>query len=183
MNPTAKLVPYGILNVLTGLLTVFFGSSLETSDFIADCIESWWEANALDHIGIEELVINLDNGPNSSGRRTQFIKRMTEFSDKYGLKVRLIYYPPYHSKYNAIERCWGRLEEHWNGEILDSVDKAIEWAKTMTWKGTKPIIHLCQKIYKSGVKLTVKEMKQYENRIERSSSLPQWDITIEPLSG
>jgi hypothetical protein len=82
MNPTAKLVPYGILNVLTGLLTVFFGSSLETSDFIADCIESWWEANALDHIGIEELVINLDNGPNSSGRRTQFIKRMTEFSDK-----------------------------------------------------------------------------------------------------
>ena len=53
-------------------------------------------------MGMEELVINLDNGPNSSGRRTQFIKRMTEFSDKYNIKVRLIYYPPYHSKYNAI---------------------------------------------------------------------------------
>ncbi len=39
-----------------------------------------------------------------------------------------------------------------------------------------------KKTYKSGVKLTVKEMKYYENRIERSSSLPQWDITIEPLT-
>ncbi len=183
MNPTAKLVPYGILNVLTGLLTFFFGASLETSDFIADCIESWWIDHWADHLGIEELVINLDNGPNSSGRRTQFIKRMTEFSDHYALKIRLVYYPPYHSKYNAIERCWGRLEEHWNGEILDSVDKAIEWAKTMTWKGVIPIVHYCQKIYKSGIKLTKKEMKPYEDRIDRLSSLPQWDITIEPLSG
>jgi hypothetical protein len=111
MNPEEKLVPYGILNVLTGLLTFFFGTSLETSDFIADCIESWWKENLDDNKGIEELVINLDNGPNSSGRRTQFLKRMVEFSNKYSIRVRLIYYPPYHSKYNAIERCWGRLEE------------------------------------------------------------------------
>jgi len=183
MNPEAKLIPYGILNVLTGFLTFFFGTSLETSDFIADCIESWWIENLGDNMGIEELIINLDNGPNSSGRRTQFIKRMTEFSDKYNIRVRLIYYPPYHSKYNAIERCWGRLEEHWNGEILDSVSKAIEWAKTMTWKGIEPIVHLCQKVYENGVKLTNKEMKPYENRIIRSSLLPKWDVTILPLGG
>jgi len=134
-------------------------------------------------MGIEELVINLDNGPNSSGRRTQFIKRMTEFSDKYNIKVRLIYYPPYHSKYNAIERCWGRLEEHWNGEILNSISKAVEWAKTMTWKGIKPVVYLCQKIYENGVKLTPEEMESYENRIIRSKLLPKWDITIEPLNG
>jgi len=183
MNPNEKLVPYGILNVLTGLLTFFFGSSLETSDFIADCIENWWKENLLANIGIKELVINLDNGPNSSGRRTQFIKRMIEFSDRYNLKVRLIYYPPYHSKYNSIERCWGRLEEHWNGEILNTVNKAIEWAKTMTWKGIKPIVHLCRKVYRSGVKLTEKEMKPYEERIVRSGLLPKWDITIAPLCG
>lgn len=183
MNPDAKLVPYGILNVLTGLLTFFFGSSLETSDFIADCIENGWIDHLAENRGIEELVINLDNGPNSSGNRTQFIKRMTDFSDKYPLKVRLIYYPPYHSKYNPIERCWGRLEEHWNGCILNTIDKAIEWAKTMTWKGIKPIVHLCEKVYKSGVKLTGKEMKPYEDRIVRSSLLPKWDITISPLDG
>ena len=132
---------------------------------------------------MEELVINLDNGPNSSGRRTQFIKRMTEFSDKYNIKVRLVYYPPYHSKYNAIERCWGRLEEHWNGAILNSVDKAIEWAKTMTWKDINPIVHLSNKIYENGVKLSNKDMEYYEQRIIRSLSLPKWDITIKPFSG
>lgn len=47
----------------------------------------------------------------------------------YNLRVRLVYYPPYHSKYNPAERRWGRLEEHWNGEILGAVDKAIEWAR------------------------------------------------------
>lgn len=183
MNPDEKLVPYGILNILTGLLTIFFGSSLETSDFIADCIENWWIENLVTNASMEELVINLDNGPNSSGRRTQFIKRMIEFSDKYNIKVRLIYYPPYHSKYNPIERCWGRLEEHWNGEILNSVEKTIEWAKTMTWKGINPIVHFCKKVYKNGVKLTEKEMKPYEDRIVRSTSLPQWDIAIAPSSG
>ena len=66
---------------------------------------------------------------------------------------------------------------------MDSVDKAIEWAKTMTWKGIKPVVHYCQKIYETGVKLTEKEMKPYENRIVRSGLLPKWDVTIEPLSG
>jgi len=32
-----------------------------------------------------------------------------------------VYYPPYHSKYNLIERCWGILENHWNGTLLNSV--------------------------------------------------------------
>jgi hypothetical protein len=183
MNPVCKLVPYGILNVLTGFLTVFFGTSYETSDFIADCIESWREDNKDTYPHIKELVINLDNGPNSASGRTWFIKRMTEFADKSGLRIRLVYYPPYHSKYNTIERCWGILEEHWNGEILDSVNKAINWASTMTWKGIEPVIHLCKKVYEKGIKLSKKEMKPYEERIERSDKLPKWDVIINPLPG
>ncbi|WP_419606290.1 ISAzo13-like element transposase-related protein, partial [Thiolapillus sp.] len=37
--------------------------------------------------------------------------------------MRLAYYPPYHSKYNPVERLWGVLENHWRGELLDSVEK------------------------------------------------------------
>jgi len=57
MNPYSKLIPYGILNVMTGLLTFFFGRSLESSDFIADCIESWWKDNLQDNPDIEDLVM------------------------------------------------------------------------------------------------------------------------------
>ncbi len=183
MNPECKLVPYGILNVISGLLTIFFGTSFETSDFIADCIEKWWEANKMEYVHIKELVINLDNGPNSASGRTQFIRRMTEFADKSGLRIRLAYYPPYHSKYNPVERCWGILEEHWNGDILNSVDKALGWAKTMTWKGIRPVVHLCEEIYEKGIRLTKKEMKPYEERIKRSEKLPKWDVTIETCPG
>ncbi len=41
----------------------------------------------------------------------------------------------------------------------------------MIWKGIKPIVYLCEKVYKNGVKLTPKEMEPYEDRIIRSESL------------
>ena len=183
MNPLIKLVPFGILTVMTGALSVFFGTSVETSDFIADCLEMWWDANKEIYSNIKELVINTDSGPNTAGNRTQFIRRMVEFADKSGLIIRLAYYPPYHSKYNPIERCWGALEKHWNGEILNSVETALGWAKTMTWKGINPVVQLCNKIYEKGVTLTKKEMKPYEKRLRRTEKLPVWDILIQPKYG
>jgi len=127
------------------------------------------------------LAINLDNGPHVHSHRTQFIKRMVELADKTGLRIHLIYYPPYYSKYNPIERCWGILETHWNGTILDSVDKAIKWTETMTWKGLHPDVHLLDKVYEKGMKLTRKMMKTYEKRLTRSKTLPKWDVIIEPV--
>ena len=67
---------------------------------------------------------------------------MVEFAEKIQLTIRLIYYPPYHSKYNPIERCWSCLEKYWNGAILDSVDSAINWASHLTWKGNPPSVCL-----------------------------------------
>jgi transposase len=156
MSSDAVLVPFGILDVLSGCLTIYFGTSAETSDFIIDCLQLWWNDNKDKYVHIKTIAINLDNGPQVESHRTQFIKRIVEFAEQTGLKIRLIYYPPYHSKYNSIERCWGILENNWNGEILNSVEKALEWAGTMTWKGLKPAIVLIDKIYKKGISLTKK---------------------------
>ena len=79
---------------------------------------------------------------------------MIGFSESSGLEIRLIYYPPYHSKYNPVERCWSSLERHWNGEILNSINKAVQWASTMTWKGMQASVSLLDKIYERGVSLT-----------------------------
>ena len=87
-----KLVPYGLLNVTTGLLTIIIGTSHETSDFIVDCLEQWWEANKAQHPKARRLVINLDNGPENSSVRTQFLYRLVKFSDATGLEVQLVYY-------------------------------------------------------------------------------------------
>src|SRR5664280_1036180 len=137
-----KLAPFGILNMMTGLLTIMFGVSFETSDFIVDCIEHWWDENKEQNSHIKQLVINLDNGPQNSRHRPQFMKRMIEFADKNNLEIVLAYYPPYHSKYNPVERCWGILENHWSATLLDTTEITLEWAKTMTWKGISPVIKL-----------------------------------------
>jgi hypothetical protein len=96
----AVLVPFGILNLNNDELSIYLGQSAETSDFIVDCLDWWWQDNQAHHPDIEEWVINLDGGPSSSNR-TQFIKRMVELSQTIALPIRLIYYPPYQSKYNS----------------------------------------------------------------------------------
>lgn len=179
MNPFGKLVPFGILEVQSGQLTTIVGRSAETSDFIVDSLQLWWDERKESYPSINKLVINLDNGPSASSHRTQFIKRITEFATKNKIEIRLAYYPPYHSKYNPVERCWGVLENHWNGDILDSVEKTIGLINTMTWKGIKPIVHFFDKSFEKGIKLTKKEMIKFEKKIKRSNTLPKWDVVIE----
>lgn len=179
----AKLVPVGIFEPVSGCSNIYFGTSLETSDLIVDCLELWWQENQESHSNIKRLAINSDNGPHVQSHRTWFIKRMTEFAEKAGLEIRLIYYPPYHSKYNPVERLWGILENHWNGTLLESIETALEWAGTMAWNGIHPVIKLLTETYEKGKKLTKKEMRVYEDKIKRSESLPKWDVTINPLTG
>jgi hypothetical protein len=89
-----------VLRLASGALTLIFSSSAETSDFWADALKLWW-LSVKGQVGpIKRLVIYLDNGPKNSGTRTQWLRRMVEFADWSGLEIRLVYYPPYHSKYN-----------------------------------------------------------------------------------
>ena len=126
-------------------------------------------------------MIYLDNGPKNSGRRTQFLKRMVQFADWSGLVVRLVYYPPYHSKYNPIERCWSALEKKWNGVLLTGLMTVLACALRMTWRGRHPTVRCLAGDYPDGVRVPAKEMKTYEARLERSKTLPAYDITIKPV--
>ena len=81
----------------------------------SDGIVLWWEERRHEFSGLKQLVINLDNGPECSGHRSQFLLRMTAFADMTGLCVRLVYSPPSHSKYNGIEGYWAGLEKSWHG--------------------------------------------------------------------
>ncbi len=179
-QPKQKLVPYGILTVTAGLLSIFIGTSNEISDFIVDCLEQWWEANKTAHPTARQLLINLDNGPENSGARTQFLYRLVKFADATGLEVKLVYYPPYHSKYNLIERCWGILESHWNGTLLNSVHTVVEWARTMTWNGTRPVVRLIEKTYDTGVRIANAAFQAVESRLQRDPILPKYEILIQP---
>jgi len=183
MRPKEKLVPFGILEVLGGLLTIIFGTSRETSDFLVDGLQQWWNLSKDRYRHMRQLVIDLDNGPQNASCRTQFMKRMVEFADRNALEIVLVYYPPYHSKYNPIERCWGILEEHWNGTLLETVDTVLQWARTMTWKAVRPIVQLLDKAYENGVRVAKKAFHKIEERLERHVSLPKYCIRLQPQGG
>lgn len=89
-----KLIPGGLLEPVSGQSFLFFGESHKIGNFMVDSLEC-------------------------NGRRTRYLQRLVEFADKTGLIIRLIYCPPYHIKYNAIEHFWAGLEKSWKGYLLD----------------------------------------------------------------
>ena len=183
MHPDAVLTPAGILEIEANQLNVIFGTSRDTSDFMADCLDQWWVARRAFNPGIKRLLIDLDNGPEIASSRTQFMKRLVEFSDRHKLTVELAYYPPYHSKYNPIERCWGILENHWDGALLNTISATLAWAQSMTWRGIKPLVALLEGVYDTGVRLTTAAFRPIAARLERSETLPKWSLVINPAAG
>ena len=176
MGCKEKYVPCGIVDEESAELHI-------TSDFIVDALAAKW--NALDaqaKAATSRLQIKMDNGPESSGRRTQFLSRMVQLADCINKPIQLLYYPPYHSKYNPIERCWGILELQWNGTKLIDVETMMEWAKRMTWKGIHPVVKLSRKVYHKGISLGKAAMQAVEARLERHPELPKYDILINPAS-
>lgn len=172
------LTPYGIFLPETSELFLFFVQSKLTADCIVDILEQWWISVSGRFTHIRKLVINQDNGPENHSRRTQFMYRILELAHKFQLTIQLAYYPPYHSKYNPVERAFGWLEQHWRGSLLDSVDTVIRFASTLTFKGKYPVVTLVEKIYHTGVKLTQQAMADIEEQIYRLPTLKKWFVEI-----
>ena len=155
----------------------YFTDSKVTADFMVDALEDLWPAIKL-RFDPHTIVINLDNGPENNSRRSQFMKRLVEFVQSKSINISLAYYPPYHSKYNPIERVWGVLEKHWNGELLDSVEKVLGLSRTMSWNGKSPIVKMVKGVYEKGVKLTKKAMEKLETLLIRLPGIEKWAVDI-----
>lgn len=172
------VTPFGILDLNNNNVAITLTQSKVTADFIVDTIEDYWINNYLNMK--DTLVIHSDNGPENNSRRTQFVKRVMEFAVKYDITIVLAYYPPYHSKYNPIERVWGSLEKHWNGSILDSLDVVYKFTQNMTWKGKQPSVRVTENLYDTGVTVEKAIMNIYETALYRAKEIGKWFIIIEP---
>ncbi len=177
-KPSATVTPVGILVPQSDELFLCCVTSKVTSDCLVDVLEQWWQSARDRFEQVKTLVINLDNGPENHSHRTQFLKRLVGFAQTSQLAVKLAYYPPYHSKYNPVERCWGILEQHWNGDVLDSVETVVKFAQTMTWKGKHPGVSLLTTTNQTGVRLTKQAMGQVETHIQRLRGLERWFVEI-----
>lgn len=182
-RPDEKVTPVGVFLPRYNEVYLFLTTGPVTSDLIVDCIRQVWLRNQTRFPLVNTLVINQDNGPECHSRRTQLMKRLTELADETQQTFELAYYPPYHSKYNPIERVWGVLENYWNGSLLDTVETVVQLAQHMTYKGIHPLVEIVEKIYQTGVKLTQAAMDELEKRFERLPGLEKYFVRISPFPG
>jgi len=64
--------------------------------------------------------------------------------------------------------------------LLNSLEVVLRCALRMIWKGLHPTVNHFEGKYPDGVCVAAKEMKSYEARLERSATLPRYDIVIKP---
>lgn len=176
-QPDTVLKPFGIFLPAYDESYFYFTDSHATADFMVDSLEDLWPMIKA-RFNPHTIAINADNGPENNSRRSQFMKRLIDFAIKHEVSISLIYYPPYHSKYNPVERAWGVLENHWKGQLLDSVEKVVGLARTMTYNGINPVVKLINQTYEKGVKLTKNAMQELEKMIERVQGIEKWAVDI-----
>jgi hypothetical protein len=176
-----KVTPFGLYLPQSGELYLYFTQSKVTSDFIIDCLHDFWATQGQRFPKVRTLLSNQDNGPENHTRRTQFMARLTAFVDHFHLAIHLACYPPYHSKYNPIERVWGALEQHWNGSLLTTLQTVLNFARSLTYKGQQPVVELVTKTYRTGVRLSQKLMAALERRFKRLPGLEKWFVQLTPF--
>jgi hypothetical protein len=180
-RPDQTVTPVGVFLPRYNELYIFLTTGPVTSDLIVDCIHDVWLLIEERFPLVRTLVLNQDNGPECHSRRTQFMKRITDLADQFQLTIQLAYFPPYHSKYNPIERVWGVLENYWHGSLLDTLDTVFHFAHNMTYNGVHPVVEIVQTTYHTGVKLTRQAMDELEQRFERLPGLEKWFVCIRPI--
>ena len=64
---------------------------------------------------------------------------------------------------------------------MDAKAKVVlQCALRMRWRGRHPTVKRLAGHYPDGVRVPAREMKAIEARLERSATLPKYDITIKP---
>ena len=72
------------------------------------------------------------------------------------------------------------MAQKWGGSLLNCLKVILQQALRMTWRGQHPTLKRLHGEYPDGVRLSKKDMKPYEARLERSTTLPKYDILIRP---
>jgi hypothetical protein len=181
MGCKEKYIPFGVVKEDSADPYLTFGSSAKTSDFIVDCLYAWWESQPSEERDAFSLLkIKADNRPESNGRRTQFLNRAADFADYIGKPVQLQYYPPCHSKYNPVDRCWGILGKHLNGKDWRMSRPCWNGQTASLGRGSIPFVESTRKVYEEGISLSKGAIRAVEVRLERHPKFPKWDSLIRP---
>lgn len=175
-----SIKPFGILDLKTNETFITCTPYSSTAEFKVECIEQYIILKNKE-CPLKKLTIFLDNGPENSSRRKLWLKNLTKLSIKYNIVLDLVYYPPYHSKYNKIERYWARLQMVWNKIIIDNLELLIDTINKTSWKRIYSKGFFSTKKYETGIQISDYDMETNVNpHIIREQGLEKWSLIVTP---
>lgn len=176
-------IPYGVYDITANRGMMFVGTSYDTPEFAAECVEKWWRMQGLKHYSNNsELVILADCG-GSNGYRLRAWKYFLQhrLCNRHNLKVTVVHYPPGASKWNPIEhRLFSEISKNWAGRPLDSYETILNYIRTTsTSTGLRVSARLVRKQYQKGIKISDAQMTQLH--LVESDTLPKWNYSLVPV--
>lgn len=181
-NVDAIIKPFGMLNMKTNETSVYCTDNNSTAEFKVESIRKQLKKEIAKNPRIEKLFLFLDNGPENSSRRTLWIFSLIMLAIEFQIKIELVYYPPYHSKYNLIEHFWGTLQKHWNGLIINTITKLLGAINSTKWSGVKANSVFDEKLYEKGKKVDKKILKilMEKHIIYENEKIKKFSLVIVP---
>ena len=181
-DAVCRAAPYGLYEVLSQRGHVAVGTSADTPAFAADAIAWWWGRSGVRRYPGAEFLLILADAGGSNGYRPRLWKKCLQerLADRYGLVVTVCHYPTGASKWNPVEhRLFSPITTNWAGQPLRTVETMLACIRgTQTAAGLNVRARQVHRVYRTGVKVSAREMRQLD--IEYHMTCPQWNYTIWP---
>ena len=145
-----QIVPHGIYDVTRNVGYMTLGISHDTSRFVCDNIARVWKQHLKwQYPDAHTLVILCDGGGSNSSAHRIVKQDLMDLANKLGIRLLVVHYPPYCSKFNPIEhRLFSQITRSWSGAPLMSLQNAADRAAmTTSKKGLKVHVHINSKTY------------------------------------
>lgn len=180
---TGIIIPHSLYDEEQNIGYIQIGTSHDTSEFVCDSLRHWWYTFGKPRFPqATSILIKCDGGGSNDSRHYLFKRDLQALADEIGIEIRIAHYPPYCSKYNPIEhRLFPHVTRACQGVVFTSIELVKElMEKTHTKTGLKAFVHIIDKVYQIGRKVT-EEFKQTMH-IVFDDFLPQWNYCAVPNS-
>ena len=180
-----QIVPHGIYDITKNVGYLTLGISHDTSRFVCDNIARVWENHLKwQYPDAHTLVILCDGGGSNSSSHRIVKQDLMDLANKLGIRLLIVHYPPYCSKFNPIEhRLFSQINRSWQGAPLMSLRNAADRAAmTTTKKGLKVHVHINSKAYEIQRPIDESYQKRLAKQIVFAQELGKWNYLIKPAN-
>lgn len=176
-----KAIPYGVYNVIKKQGFVNVGIDHNTASFAVASIRYYWrDYGRKDYPEATEILILADGGSSNGAKNRLWKRELQTLANETGLIIHVCHYPPYTSKWNAIEHeLFSFISINWRAKPLTSYEVILELLNnTTTKKGLTVRAVKDNNMYPTKIKVTDEEFDKLN--LTRDPFHGDWNYTIKP---